>query len=135
MLHFQQVPAERDCNGFGAVGGAELFVDDVQVLLDALLADAELNRDLAVGESARDGGEDLQLAVREGRRVRNVGETLADLVRKEGLAVRYGFEGRQELGVCGALQEGSRGTCGERGRTFLGIGEGRQDKDACLRGG
>ena len=67
----QQVFSERDGDGFGAVGGAELCEDDLDVFLDAVDADAEVVGDFLVRESLGDRAHDFRLPGREllGRRI------------------------------------------------------------------
>ena len=64
FLYLQQLFSERDGDGFGTACGTDFREDQVEVLLDAVLTDAELLRDLPVGQSARDGVQDLGLAGR-----------------------------------------------------------------------
>ena len=53
--------AEGDGDGLGAIGGADFREDEVQVLLHAVFTDAELMRNVRVGEPAHDRREDLLL--------------------------------------------------------------------------
>ena len=54
--------AEGDGDGFRSVGGADFLEDDAGELLDAVLLDVQVARDLLVGKPAGDEVEDQLLA-------------------------------------------------------------------------
>ena len=62
-LDLQQVLAECDADGFGAVGGTELREDGMKVVTDGRTTDAKLGADIVIGTSDRDGVEDVKLFV------------------------------------------------------------------------
>ena len=68
-LNLQQLLSERDGDGFGAVRGAELLADGVEVLVDGVGGDADLGRDGVAREAADEVFEDFRLSVAQlGRR-------------------------------------------------------------------
>src|SRR5262245_35901478 len=58
----EQPMMDREERQLEAVGGPDLVEDVGEVVLDRVLAEHELARDLAVAEAGHDGGRDLQLA-------------------------------------------------------------------------
>ena len=80
---------ERDADGFGAGGGAELLEDGGQLTLGGDGRDAELAADLLVGESAHDRFEDLHLTFRKRRQRLFVEDALK--FRREGRAAGFEF--------------------------------------------
>ena len=80
MSDVQKVLAEGGGDGIRSVGGADLLQDGADVVIDAVLTDAEQPGDVAVGEATHPGGEDVALARGQLRDRRIGGELLAEIL-------------------------------------------------------
>ena len=104
-LCLQQELAEGDGDSLGAVGGAELREERVDVLFDGVDADAKLHGDVLVVEAADDRLEDILLASGQVGERRIVAEEPLDLRRDDLRSVGDGVDRRDERGEVRALQD------------------------------
>ena len=93
----QQVAAEGDGDGFGAVGGAELLEEEGCVFVNHGDADAERLGDVGVRQPVGQGFEDFPLARRERRHGRVVADDALNFFRNVALPRRDGTDGGREF--------------------------------------
>src|SRR5204862_6607326 len=76
LAALHELRVDRHERELEAVRDAELVENVRNVVLDGVFADGELTRDVLVGQSAYDGGDDLLLARREAKPPLRVGRRL-----------------------------------------------------------